>query len=163
MIVTHDLGVARLLSHRIIVMRGGEIAQSGTPRELYDAPNSVFVATFMGEANHVKGELRIGAQSAPALHLGPLVHPVPGTRCAAGPVDVVIRPEAIRLEPATPPGSLPATVRTATYMGANFEYVLDTAVGELFAVVPGTQISHTQGTQVGVTLGERGVFVLPPT
>ncbi|MBB4577251.1 ABC transporter ATP-binding protein [Rhizobium lentis] len=49
--VTHDQEEALTLSDRIIVMRGGRIEQSGTPEELYDRPESRFVANFLGEAN----------------------------------------------------------------------------------------------------------------
>jgi iron(III) transport system ATP-binding protein len=53
--VTHDQSEALAVSDMIVVMRAAEIAQAGTPRELYEHPDNVFVATFMGEANHVKG------------------------------------------------------------------------------------------------------------
>jgi 2-aminoethylphosphonate transport system ATP-binding protein len=49
--VTHDQDDALVLSDRTLLMRDGRIAQLGTPRELYDAPNDAFVARYLGAAN----------------------------------------------------------------------------------------------------------------
>ncbi|WP_243682201.1 ABC transporter ATP-binding protein, partial [Sinorhizobium medicae] len=51
--VTHDQDEALAVSDRIIVMKDGNIAQEGAPRELYETPASAFIADFMGEANVV--------------------------------------------------------------------------------------------------------------
>jgi len=53
--VTHDQEEALALSDRIAVMRGGEIEQAGTPEELYQKPETRFVASFLGEMNWVSG------------------------------------------------------------------------------------------------------------
>ena len=53
--VTHDQEEALALSDRIAVMRGGEIEQAGTPQELYQKPETRFVASFLGEMNWVDG------------------------------------------------------------------------------------------------------------
>src|SRR5215467_2675787 len=58
--VTHDQEEALAVSDHIIVMDGGRIAQQGTPRELYEAPASRFLADFIGDANLVDGELDAG-------------------------------------------------------------------------------------------------------
>lgn len=49
--VTHDQGEAMSLSDRIAVMNNGKIEQLGTPAEIYESPNSRFVASFIGDAN----------------------------------------------------------------------------------------------------------------
>ncbi|MHB9095008.1 MAG: ABC transporter ATP-binding protein [Eubacteriales bacterium] len=49
--VTHDQEEALTLSDRIVLMNQGEIAQEGTPEEIYKAPNSTFSAGFIGECN----------------------------------------------------------------------------------------------------------------
>ncbi len=56
--VTHDQEEALGVSDRIIVMNHAVVAQEGPPRDLYETPDDVFVAGFMGEANRVKGVLR---------------------------------------------------------------------------------------------------------
>src|SRR5690606_38987338 len=49
--VTHDQEEAMAVSDRIIVMNNAEIAQAGTPRDLYERPASAFIADFIGDAN----------------------------------------------------------------------------------------------------------------
>ena len=53
--VTHDQEEALALSDRIAVMRGGQIEQAGTPEELYQKPETRFVASFLGEMNWTNG------------------------------------------------------------------------------------------------------------
>jgi iron(III) transport system ATP-binding protein len=55
--VTHDQIEALALSSRIAVMRDGEIAQLGTPREIYERPSSQFVAEFIGTSNFLPGSV----------------------------------------------------------------------------------------------------------
>jgi iron(III) transport system ATP-binding protein len=160
--VTHDQAEALAVSDLIVVMRVGEIAQMGTPRELYEAPDNVFVATFMGEANHVKGTLEATTAERGTVRLDTLAIELPHRGLPSGPVDVVIRPEAIRLVDAATPGCLAATVRTATYMGAHAEYNLDTPAGPLFAIAPEATTLRPPGAPVGVMLAQRGVFAVKP-
>lgn len=55
--VTHDQEEALSLSDHVAVMRKGRIVQAGPPRKLYDKPDTAFVASFLGGANILKGEL----------------------------------------------------------------------------------------------------------
>src|SRR5262249_32757233 len=64
--VTHDQSEALALSHEIAVMNDGFIKQIGTRRQIYETPNSRFVADFVGTTNFIGGTLT-------ALHAGP--HP----------------------------------------------------------------------------------------
>lgn len=54
--VTHDQGEALAMADRIVVMNHGKIEQIGTPENIYNAPQSVFVSTFVGKSNLIKGE-----------------------------------------------------------------------------------------------------------
>jgi len=53
--VTHDQEEAMVLSDRIAIMNNGKIMQIGTPRELYENPRNLFVASFLGKCSIVKG------------------------------------------------------------------------------------------------------------
>jgi spermidine/putrescine transport system ATP-binding protein len=57
LLVTHDQEEALAMSDRIAVMRDGLVLQVGTPKAIYDNPNSRFVADFIGEANLVPGKI----------------------------------------------------------------------------------------------------------
>jgi len=103
--VTHDQIEAMTLSTRIAVMNAGYIQQLGTPKEIYDRPANVFVATFMGSPsmNLIPATLH-GDGDTPAAVLdgadGPVRLEFPGRTAALGGrqgVDILlgIRPEAI--------------------------------------------------------------------
>ncbi|MBR0659095.1 ABC transporter ATP-binding protein [Neoroseomonas oryzicola] len=160
--VTHDQSEALAVSDRIVVMRNAEIAQAGTPEELYTRPSSVFVATFMGEANRVPGTIESVTGGTAQVAIGGMRVGLPDRGLQPGPADVVIRPEAIRIMPADAPDTLPATVSRATYMGSHTEYLFATEVGELFAVGPQRLSRHREGEQVRLGLDLEGVVLVAP-
>ncbi|MDX5297631.1 MAG: polyamine ABC transporter ATP-binding protein, partial [Gammaproteobacteria bacterium] len=99
--VTHDQEEALSMSDRIVVLNGGRIEQIGTPREVYEAPRSLFVAGFVGESNLFSGTV-LGPGDDPdhvqadleGLHCT-LAAPRPlraGTR-----IHVLLRPEDLRV------------------------------------------------------------------
>ena len=55
--VTHDQEEALTMSSRIVIMRDGRVVQTGTPREIYDNPESMFASTFIGETNLLLGDV----------------------------------------------------------------------------------------------------------
>ena len=55
--VTHDQEEALTMSSRIVIMRDGQVIQTGTPREIYDNPESMFASTFIGETNLLLGDV----------------------------------------------------------------------------------------------------------
>ncbi len=157
--VTHDQSEALAVSDRIVVMRNAAIAQAGTPEELYTQPDSVFVATFMGEANHVQGAIERSDGGQAQVALGPLRLALPDRGLPTGRADIVIRPEAVRFAVDGEAG-LPGTVARATYMGSHSEYLLDTEVGTLFAVIPDRLRRREVGAQVLITLAPDGVMLV---
>jgi len=160
--VTHDQAEALAVSDKIVVMRNAEIAQAGTPEELYTQPASVFVATFMGEANHVRGRIEAVAGDMARVALGTLRLDLPHGGLLAGEVDVVIRPEAIRIVDARSPEAIAALVTRAIYMGSHSEYYLKTEVGELYALAPDRLRRRAPGDPVGVVLNPEGVVLVRP-
>ena len=153
--VTHDQSEALAVSDQIIVMNGGEIAQAGTPQQLYELPGSVFVAGFMGEATLFDGE----ATADGRVRLGPLTLPA-RQRVPAGPVKVAIRPEAWQLGPPGGDG-LPATVSQCTYLGGQLELTLATALGPIFVISPDVERRWAAGEAATLTLAPRGMSVVP--
>ena len=89
--VTHDQSEALAVSDQIVMMRNTEIAQAGSPRDLYERPDNVFVATFMGEANHVTGRLTDASATEGLVRLDTLAMRLPHRGLQEGEVDVVIR------------------------------------------------------------------------
>ncbi|VWX58113.1 ferric transporter subunit; ATP-binding component of ABC transporter; CP4-6 prophage [Burkholderiales bacterium 8X] len=153
--VTHDQSEALAVSDQIIVMNQGEIAQRGTPEQLYASPESEFVAGFMGEALVFPGV----AQPDGRVQLGPLTltprHAVP-----PGVVKVAVRPEAWQLGAAV---GLSAQLRKSAYLGNFYEYVFDTVLGTVFVVSTDLSRPLPPGAQTTLALSSYGVSVVPAT
>ncbi|MFC3126217.1 ABC transporter ATP-binding protein [Pseudoroseomonas globiformis] len=155
--VTHDQSEALAVSDQIVVMRNAEIAQFGSPHELYARPDNVFVATFMGEANHVQGRIEQIHDEVAEVSIASLRIKLPHRGLPAGPVDLVIRPEAIWIGA---DGGIPARVARETYMGSHTEYYLETSLGTLFCVSPDRLRRHQAGEAVSVTFDPEGVVAV---
>jgi iron(III) transport system ATP-binding protein len=135
--VTHDQEEALAVSDRIIVMTNAKIAQSGTPRELYEEPADHFVADFIGDSNIVEAELVEEAGPRARVRLGDVTIELPRRGLSPGPVRIALRPHGFTVSTTAP--SVPAlhgTVLKSAYLGKNFEITAKTAVGELFVVAP---------------------------
>jgi iron(III) transport system ATP-binding protein len=158
--VTHDQSEAIAVSDRIVVMRNAEIAQVGTPRELYEAPADLFVATFMGEASQLRGEMSGPPGAQATVRLGDVALPLPRRGLDNGEVTVMVRPESVLLVDPDAPGSLAGTIATATYMGSHSEYTLATPAGELFAIVREVGALRPHGERVGIRFLDHGVYAV---
>ena len=160
--VTHDQSEALAVSDQIVVMRNAEIAQVGTPRELYEAPANIFVATFMGEASTLRGGMAGNDAQEGEVRLGDLSMRLPRRGLANGEVTVMVRPESVVLVGSSAPDALPGTVATATYMGSHTEYTLETPAGELFAIVREVGTLREPGERVGIRFLDHGVYAVGP-
>jgi putative spermidine/putrescine transport system ATP-binding protein len=102
--VTHDQIEALTISDRIAVMRAGEVAQVGTPAEIYTTPRSPFVARFVGRINSFIARPEHGSDGLLLVTADGMVFAAPRAHAAAGAVEVMIRPHHIALERADFPG-----------------------------------------------------------
>lgn len=91
--VTHDQAEALSIADRIVVMSQGRVHQDGPPKDVYEKPATQFVATFLGDANVIKGTPSGGAMET---ELGTLQTSVPTTVHHDA---VMVRPEHIELQP----------------------------------------------------------------
>ncbi|MHC5656148.1 ABC transporter ATP-binding protein [Stappia sp.] len=122
--VTHDQTEAMTLADRIVIMRDGHVQQIGAPLEVYDRPQNVFVAGFIGspEMNIFPAEVRDGR-----LCMGPSADMSLAAPSAAprGPVIAGVRPEALRVADQ----GLPFVVRAVEQLGS--QTLLIGRVGDL--------------------------------
>ena len=139
-LVTHDQIEATTMADRIICMRAGCIEQIGTPDDLYRRPQSVFIAGFIGSPpiNMVSGEARDGA-----VRVGPLTFPFEG---APGAVTVGLRPEHLRFTGSGVSGR----IAQMEPMGREILYVVDTDIGYLRVLEPGSVAAHAVGEPVSI-------------
>jgi ABC-type Fe3+/spermidine/putrescine transport system ATPase subunit len=150
--VTHDREEAMTMADRIVVMDTGRIAQVGAPKEVYDHPNSPFVASFMGAENTLSLDVRPSGsgvevradEAPPALYSGEV--PV-------GPVTAYFRDDVASLDDpnARVDGSivLPGNITQRTYPGGHYRYVV--AIGNRHFTVTDDRY-HELARPVGLRL-----------
>jgi lactose/L-arabinose transport system ATP-binding protein len=116
--VTHDQTEAMTLADRIVVLRDGRIEQVGTPREVYEDPNNLFVAGFIGSPrmNIVDATYREAGRISVGGTALPLAKPIEGTADNT-PIKLGIRPEHL-VAGEQRETSLPARVEFAEYLGS---------------------------------------------
>ena len=126
--VTHDQEEALSMSDRVVVLRDGEIQQLGTPREVYERPANLFTARFVGETNFFPGQITdVGEERIRVDVMGlDRTLRLPRFGVAEGqPVNVLLRPEDIRvLEPEDSQG-LPGKVIERNYKGSTLDSVIE--------------------------------------
>ena len=153
-IVTHDQEEAMTLASRIGVMRAGEILQVGTPADIYEFPNSRFVADFIGSVNMVEGRL---VEDEPdhvrieCAQLGGIVYVDHGVSSPPdAPVSVAIRPEKIQLSrerPAQQDNVLQGVITGIAYLGDATRYLVRLPTGFLLRVTAPNVFRHEERLQ----------------
>jgi iron(III) transport system ATP-binding protein len=128
--VTHDQLEAMTMSDQVIVMHAGRIEQHGSPRDVYDRPLNRRVMDFLGQVNHLPGEVRRIGGSLYAMYADGerLAVPIDSDSWQPGePVSLAFRSESVSLGPPDGRGLL-GTVAAATFVGSAIEYIVK--VGE---------------------------------
>ena len=127
--VTHDQEEALTMSDKIVVMRGGEILQVGSPEDIYNEPANRYVANFIGESNILPGtmledyKVRFDDIDFECVDFGYRPNE---------PVDVVIRPEDIDIVDVEK-GKMTGEVLSVLFKGVHYEIMVET--------VPGTSVT----------------------
>ena len=159
--VTHDREEAMVMADRIAILDAGRIAQLGSPEEVYNRPNSPFVASFMGagnvlelEARPADGGMRIEASSHNDAVL------VRGS-ALAGPGVAHFRSEAARLGPADAAGAerllLRGRIVQASYPGGFYRYAV--AVGQnQFMVDDSRRLAVGENVGIGLPVSSLHIF-----
>ena len=127
--VTHDQEEALTMSDKIVVMKGGEIQQIGTPEEIYNEPANSYVANFIGESNIISAtmvddyKVRFDDITFDCVDYGYKENEK---------VDVVIRPEDIDIDDVAQ-GKMTGEVLSVLFKGVHYEIIVET--------VPGTTVT----------------------
>ncbi len=162
--VTHDRIEAMSLSDRIIVMRDGFIRQIGSPDNIYEDPNSKFVAGFVGkvaflpvEVLNVNGSctVRYASKTVEVQKFSPEIS-------AGGRAVLMARPESLKLlEPGN--GIIEGQVITNIYLGGSLESYVDTDQGEILVQIdnPAEKRVYAEGEKVSVGIIPSLVKALP--
>jgi ABC-type Fe3+/spermidine/putrescine transport system ATPase subunit len=160
--ITHDREEALRLGHRIGVLNCGRLEQVGTPEEVYERPQTAFVASFLGKMNWLNGELVrsngnarlvVAGQSAPWMHAG---------ERKGGPVRIGIRPEVVQVDP---DGWLPAQIVARQFLGESIAVQLQLADGSLVLAEQRPPFAASNGdrqVKIGWPEGAEHVFPALP-
>ena len=154
--VTHDQEEALTMSDRVAVMRAGEILQLGTPEDIYNEPQSAFVADFIGDSNILEGTM---VRDRLVRFLGcefPCVDSGFGENAA---VDIVVRPEDLKLRPIDDPAqNVPqGVVESLLFKGVHYE--MKVRAGDSVLLVHSTH-ARPVGTQVKMTVAPEDIQVM---
>ena len=166
--VTHDQEEALTMSDRIAVMADGRVEQVCPPRELYEEPDTVFVADFLGVSNLMDAEA-VGGANICRLMVGDFeLDALKGKTDARGPSKVTIRPERVRLEDqdSSGPNRIPGMVERLVYLGNSVQVITRLAIGTTIQVLvqnAGGEIPWKQGTPVQAYLPPEALRVLTDT
>lgn len=169
LVVTHDQEEALVMSDRIAVMQGGRLQQVGSPGEIYDRPVNRFVAGFIGNSNLLSARVteRAGEQVTLASDGGLTLHACHHDLTLGDRVDVLLRPEQLRIDDGTPSSGLPldGTLEASVFVGADRHLRIVTAGGERLTALARHVAGEREpqlvpGDHVRVTYPPEGVHVI---
>ena len=157
--VTHDQEEAMTMADTIAVMNGGRIEQLGDPEELYERPQTAFVAGFLGVSNLLAGTV----EGADAVRLASGTVVRASTAGKTGAVSAGVRPEKIALGEEGGPNRLTGTVAETAYIGVATQVVVDTPDGtvQVFAqnIDSGSRVP-APGSPVTLSWSPESTFVV---
>ncbi len=137
--VTHDQGEALSMADRVAVFNDGKVQQIGTPQDIYQRPQTRFVADFVGSSNVLEPEF---------------VKAITGENRWAS-----LRPEAISVG-AT--GQVTATITSMNYLGPSIRLALACNGVHLHAIVPASHTIPSLGSEVGLSFDKSALHLMEP-
>ena len=153
--VTHDQEEAMAVSDRIAVMSGGVIQHIGTPKDIYQRPANLFVATFIGRTNVLKGRMDVENGLAKLTVCGHTVelNTVAAENMQSQDVVVSVRPEELLLNRDSNAPGIKAVVKDAVFLGLNTHYFVKLASGEDAEIIQESSIEDTLSAGAEISLG----------
>ena len=122
--VTHDQEESLAISDNVIVMNKSIIAQEGKPIDLYDNPNTKFVANFIGDANIIKAEATSKNDTLYTLKIGEVIIEVNSTKKINKTTSIALRPEKININKNKKENSLVGKIISASFVGNSYQYTI---------------------------------------
>jgi spermidine/putrescine transport system ATP-binding protein len=156
--VTHDQEEAMTMADRIAIMNAGKIEQLGTPSDLYERPETAFVASFLGISNLLPGT--VSGPDRVRLDDGTEVQLAAGTlNGQTGRLAVGVRPEKIRLGHAEA-NRLTGRLLETAYVGVATQYVLETRAGNVSVYVQNSQPGAQDAVPSEISWSPDSTFVV---
>jgi putative spermidine/putrescine transport system ATP-binding protein len=166
--VTHDQEEALVMSDRIAVFNDGRLAQVGTATELYERPQSLFVANFLGDSNIMRGQAHLERDSHVLVNsCGRFVAPRSEQLGSSSPAAISVRPERMRVLPVSEtcsdPNRVVGKVSQIIYVGSSRKVEAALPDGTLIRVreQPRDQIDVREGAEVAICWPSSASTLLP--
>ena len=140
--VTHDQEEAMAVSDRIAVMNAGVIQHVGTPKSIYQRPANLFVATFIGRSNVIKGKLVVDGGKTYLETLSGYraeIHTVRPEQQKEQEITLSVRPEEFLLDRDSAEG-ISAIVDDCVFLGLNTHYFVHLSSGEQVEIIQESSI-----------------------
>ena len=140
--VTHDQEEAMAVSDRIAVMNAGVIQHVGTPKSIYQRPANLFVATFIGRSNVIKGKLVVDGGKTYLETLSGYraeIHTVRPEQQKNQDITMSVRPEEFLLDRDSTEG-ISAIVDDCVFLGLNTHYFVHLSSGEEVEIIQESSI-----------------------
>lgn len=140
--VIHDQEEALSMSDRIAILREGKIEQLGRPEELYEEPQTIFVANFLGKSNFLRARMSGRDGDGLIYSVGNQDFRRDGHKGAVpeGDFSVALRPERLRLfaaDGAECSNRIPGVISKVSYFGQSYEVIVTTELaGDLIVHMP---------------------------
>lgn len=151
--VTHDQEEALSMSDTVVVIDKGKIQQIGSPQDIYNEPKNAFVADFIGESNIIDGVM---LEDKLVKFAGKCFKCLDSGFAKNEPVDVVIRPEDIKV---TSPekGDISGKVTSVTFIGVHYEIIVD--IDGFKWMIQSTE-SQVPGENIGLVLEPDDIHIM---
>jgi iron(III) transport system ATP-binding protein len=158
--VTHDQEEALAISDKVIVMNKAVIAQEGSPKDLYNFPKNKFVANFIGDANDVTAEIINKQSNTYDLKLAEMNVKIEINKELNDKVSLALRPEKIKINRTNNENCIHATIKSASFVGSSYQYILSSKIGELYVVSGDTTDIFKVGEEVFLSIDEKDIKIL---
>jgi iron(III) transport system ATP-binding protein len=158
--VTHDQEEALAISDKVIVMNKAVIAQEGSPKELYNFPKNKFVANFIGDANDVTADIIDKQSNIYELKLAEMNVKIEINRDLNDKVSLALRPEKIKINRTKNENCIYASIKSASFVGSSYQYILSSKIGELYVVSGDTTDIFKVGEEVFLSIDEKDIKIL---
>lgn len=133
--VTHDQDIAMSVADKIILMKAGKIIRFASPQQMYDEPEFIFEAFFVGEGNFLPGIIQNQSENDYTIQLGTITFVLKkrkGSRKFTNGTEIILfaRPENTFLTSKETVNSISGVISSKTLMNGFYRYVVETSIGE---------------------------------
>jgi len=170
--VTHDQDEALSMSDRIVVMLDGKANQIGSPIDIYERPQTSFVADFIGRSNILSGKIETNVNGKATLNAEGLLLPlVPNIVNSGAEVSVMIRPECVKLQKTgvkveSSPRVFNVRVLSIVYLGSILQYSVQIEGGPVLLITQNNVGSSdsdklVSGDRAEILIPDNAVYIIP--